>query len=127
MLAETYASVNYLSRNFLVKKIVGEIAGRIDGTLTLFGSFAKGELTKQSDVDLFVMDGKKRGATARDVVREIGDMVGREISVKFGSKEQFLRGIQESDPLVREVVSSHIVLRGVDDFCDLMWRYYARR
>ena len=111
----------------MVKKIVGEIAGRIDGTLILFGSFAKGELTKQSDVDLFVMDGKKRGATARDVVREIGDMVGREISVKFGSKEQFLRGIQESDPLVREVVSSHIVLRGVDDFCDLMWRYYARR
>ncbi|OFX17145.1 hypothetical protein A3K71_07080 [archaeon RBG_16_50_20] len=127
MLAETYASVSYLSRNFLVKKIVGEIAGRIDGTLILFGSFAKGELTKQSDVDLFVMDGKKRGATARDVVREIGDMVGREISVKFGSKAQFLRGIQESDPLVREVVSSHIVLRGVDDFCDLMWRYYARR
>src|SRR3972149_2979435 len=58
MLAETYASVNYLTRNFLVKKIVGEIAGRIARPLILFGRFPKGELTNQSDVDLFVMDGK---------------------------------------------------------------------
>jgi len=127
ILAETFASINYLTRNFLVKKIVTEIGDRLGGPTVLFGSFAKREQTKQSDIDLFVMDGKKLESPSKNIVREIGDMIGREISVKFGSKREFLKGLEEGDPLVKEVVSNHIVLRGVDDFCDLMWRYYARR
>jgi len=127
ILAETFASVNYLTKNFLVKKIVSEIGDRLEGPTMLFGSFAKGEQTKQSDIDLFVMDDMKLESLAKNIVREIGDAIGREISVKFSSKKQFMNGLEEGDPLVREVVSNHIVLRGVDDFCDLMWRYYAKQ
>ncbi len=126
MLAETFASVTYLAKNFLIKKIETEIGNRIEGTIILFGSFAKGEQKKESDVDLFIMDGKS-GALSKNTAGEIGDMVGRKISAKLGTKRQFLNGLEEGDPLIREVVSNHIVLRGVDDFCNLMWRYYARQ
>ena len=126
MLAETFASVTCLAKDFVIKKIETDIGDRIEGTIILFGSFAKGQQKKQSDVDLFVM-GSKSGALSRGIVREIGDMIGREISVKLGSKRQFLNGLEEGDPLVREVVSNHVILRGVDDFCNLIWRYYARQ
>ena len=127
ILAETFTSVNCLTRNFLVKKIVSEIDDRVEGTIVLFGSFATGEETKRSDIDLFVMNDEKLGAPSRNVLREIGDIVGREISVKLSDRRRFLEGLQEGDPLFREVVSNHIILRGVDDFCSLMWRYYARQ
>ncbi len=126
MLAETFASVTYLAKNFLIKKIETEIGNRIEGTIILFGSFAEGEQKKESDVDLFIIDGKS-GALSKNTAGEIGDMVGRKISAKLSTKRQFLNGLEEGDPLIREVVSNHIVLRGVDDFCNLMWLYYARQ
>jgi predicted nucleotidyltransferase len=127
MLAETFASITYLTRTFLVKKIASEIGDSLEGTTILFGSYAKGESNKESDVDLFVMNEKKLGALPKNIVRDVGDRIGREISVKHGTKRQFLKGLEEGDPLVREVVSSHVLLRGVDDFCNLMWRYHARQ
>jgi hypothetical protein len=38
-----------------------------------------------------------------------------------------MSGMEGGDPLVREVVSNHVVLKGVEDFCEAMWRYYARQ
>jgi hypothetical protein len=89
--------------------------------------FAKRESNKESNVDLFVMNEKKHGALPKNIVRDVGDRVGREISVKHGTKRQFLKGLEKSDPQLREVVSSHVVLRGVDDFCNLMWRHHGRQ
>ena len=126
LLAETFASITYLAENFLVKTIVSEIGGILEGTTILFGSFAKGESNKESDVDLFVIKGKKPGASLNSAIGEVGDRVGRKISVKYGTERQFLKGLEEGDPLVREAISNHIVLKGLDDFCEIMWRYYAK-
>jgi predicted nucleotidyltransferase len=127
VLAETFASITYLARNFLVKTIMTEIGDDLEGTAILFGSFAKGQPNKQSDVDLFVIRERKPGVLLDNALGVAGDRVGREISVKYGTKRQFVKGLEEGDPLVREVVSNHIVLRGLDDFCEIMWRYYAKR
>jgi predicted transcriptional regulator len=127
ILAETYASITYLAKNFLVKTIITEIGDGLEGTAILFGSFAKGESNKESDVDLFVIRGKKPGVSLNNALGEVGDRVGREISAKYGTRGQFLKGLEEGDPLVREVVSNHILLRGLDDFCEIMWRHYAKQ
>jgi predicted nucleotidyltransferase len=123
MLAETFASIVYLGKNFLIKKIISEVGNHVEGAILLFGSFAKGQITKKSDIDLFFIVEKKLD---RSVVSEVGNLVGREISVKSASRRQFLKGLEDGDPLIREVVSNHIVLKGVDDFCEIMWRYHAR-
>lgn len=122
VMAETFASVRYLRRNFLIKKIVDEIGSKIDDTIVLFGSFAKGQATKGSDVDLFVISDKKPN---RAVAEEAGDVVGRRVSVKFATQKQFVNGLLKKDPLISEVASNHIILKGVDDFTGTMWRYYA--
>jgi len=124
IMAETFSSIIYLRKNFLIKKVVNEIGNQIEGVIVLFGSFAKGQTTKESDIDLFAISDKKLNMSA---VREAGKLVGRSISVKSASKRQFMKGLKENDPLISEVVSNHVILKGVDDFCDIIWRYHARQ
>ena len=40
IMAETFATIVYLHKNFIIKKILVEIENKIDGPLILFGSFA---------------------------------------------------------------------------------------
>ena len=124
MLAETFASINYLRNNFLVKRIVTEIENKVKGAILLFGSFAKGEETEESDIDFFVIGEKKPEEGA---FTDIGSLIGRDINVKFASKGRFLKGLDDGDPLIIEVASNHIILKGVDDFCDILWQHYAGR
>jgi len=124
ILAETFVSINHVARDFLIKKIMNEIGDRMDGVIVLFGSFAKGEADAKSDVDLLVLVEKK---LETDIFKEVGDLVGRNLSVKVSSSRKFLEGLNNRDPLMMEVASNHVVLKGVDDFCDVMWRYHAKR
>jgi len=122
VLAEAYASITYLGRNFLVKRIIDELSEQIEGVIILFGSFAKEQTTEESDVDLFIITEEE---VAVDVAKEIGDLTGRDINIKSANKMRFLRGLERKDPLMKEVISDHIVLKGMDNFCDILWYFYA--
>ena len=124
ILAEAFASIIYLEKYFLVKKLTSEIANKIEGTIILFGSFARGEAAEESDIDLFVISEKKADAEA---VSEVGRLMGREINMKSTGKKQFLNGLMENDPLIKEVVSSHIVIKGIDQLVEIMWLYHGER
>lgn len=124
ILAETFASIRFLEKNFLIKRLMSETGDKIEGTTVLFGSFAKGEMTEESDIDLFIISDRKTDA---GVIRETGSLIDREVNLKSTSMKQFLNGLMDNDPLIMEVVSNHIVLKGIDDFCEIMWRYNARR
>ena len=122
IMAEIFASIIHLKKNFMIKKIVEEIENKIHDPLILFGSFAKGTYTKESDVDIFMIGDKKINT---GLIIEATSMVGRKISVKSTSREQFLEGLRNNDPLIKEIVSNHIVLKGADQFSDIMWCYHA--
>jgi hypothetical protein len=36
-----------------------------------------------------------------------------------------MNGLRSNDPLIKEVVSNHIILKGIDEFCDIMWSYHV--
>lgn len=122
VMAETFASIIYLKKNFVIKKLVEEIENKVHDSLILFGSFAKGTHTKESDVDIFIISDKKINAGP---ITEAANMVGREISVKSANRQQFLEGLKNNDPLIKEVVSNHIILKGAGEFSDILWCYHA--
>jgi predicted nucleotidyltransferase len=124
ILAETFASINYLSKNFEIKKLASEIEGHMGNTVILFGSYAKEETTRESDIDILVITDKKPDINA---VREAGRLIDREISVKSTTEEQFLKGLMNGDPLIREIAANHIILKGIDNTCNIMWQYYGRQ
>ncbi len=124
ILAETFASIRFLEKNFLIKRLMSETGDKLEGTTVLFGSFARGEMTEESDIDLFIISSRKPDA---GVIRETGSLFDREVNIKSTDMKQFLNGLMDNDPLMMEVVSNHIVLKGIDDFCEIMWRYNARQ
>lgn len=60
-------------------------------------------------------------------LKEVGSLLSREINVKYASEKQFLNGLASNDPLMAEVVASHVTLKGIDNMCGVLWRKYARR
>lgn len=122
-MAEIFATIIYLQKNFLIKKTMIEIGNKIDGPLVLFGSFVKGGYTKESDIDLFAI---REGGIVREHFR-MRDLVGRDINIKSTDEKKFLNGMKNKDPLISEVISNHVILKGADKFCDIMWEYYASK
>ena len=123
-MAETFYTVTYLAANFLVKKLVSRVEANVEGSLVLFGSLAKGQGTRESDIDILAISDRKVDPRS---IKEAENLLGRKINAKLASAEQFLKGLREGDPLIREVVSNHVILKGVDGFCETMWRHYARQ
>lgn len=123
-MAETFYTVTYLAANFLVKKLLSHVEANVEGSLVLFGSLATGQGTRESDIDILAISERQVDPSA---VKEAENLLGRKINAKLASAEQFLKGLREGDPLIREVVSNHVILKGVDGFCETMWRHYARQ
>src|SRR3989344_708809 len=54
--AESYKSISILSTNFLIKKLMNELLLTLRTTpVILFGSYAKGTETKESDIDIVII------------------------------------------------------------------------
>ena len=121
VMAECFATVAYLRKHFLIKKMLAEIEPHVKGTVIMFGSHTKGTSTKQSDIDLFVMGDR----VDRRAILRTSDTINRDIDVQYSTRQQFLGNLRNNDPLAREIVSSHIVLKGVDEFCQIMWSDYT--
>ncbi len=124
VLAEGLVTIEYLERNFEIKKLVSEANDSLGRTALLFGSFAKGNMTPESDIDILIIGDIKPDLGP---LREVGSLLRREINVKSASEKQFLNGLASNDPLMVEVVADHITLKGIDNICDLLWRNYAKR
>jgi predicted nucleotidyltransferase len=122
VMAETFSTVTYIQKNFVLKKVADEAAGLGYGPLLVFGSFAKKTQGKESDIDLFAITDAK---VDRKSFMDLGGRIDREINLESASRNQFVRGLQNKDPLISEVVADHILLRGADEFCDIMWWYHA--
>lgn len=122
MMAEAFSTIIFLDKNFQIKKVMQELSGEIGGIMLLFGSFAKGSATKESDIDIFIITDKKIDKSA---VEEASAIISRKISIKSSTKKQFLDGLKNADPLIKEVAASHIALKGIDDFCDILWDFFA--
>lgn len=122
IMAETFTTLSFLGNNFRIKKFLDEIRGKVEGTMILFGSLVKGLARKESDIDLFVL---ARYPFDMEVVDEAAEAIDRRVSVKTTPPKDFLKGLTSRDPLISEVVAQHVILKGFDEFCDILWRDYA--
>ena len=90
----------------------------MQGTLILFGSYAKGYATKESDVDLFII-----GKADPSLFKKIGKRHNLTVNLKTASTTAFEKGMRTGDTLVKEVVKDHILLYNKDSFIQTMWRF----
>ncbi|MHB8702399.1 MAG: nucleotidyltransferase domain-containing protein [Nitrososphaerales archaeon] len=112
--------------------MIAEAANNLNGIVLLFGSFAKDQQNKDSDVDLLQVisnsgNRKAKERMPKEAIKHLEESIGREINLKIANKLEFMNGLKNGNPLIREVVLNHIILKGSEDFCNLMWEYYGKR
>lgn len=90
-----------------------------NGAVTLFGSFARAEPTKTSDVDLLVI-----ADNDISLPLELLPKSPHKITI---SQSDFLKAIDNPEPLIREIAHNHIILYNHSYFVEAMWRYYGKK
>ena len=87
-----------------------------DFPFLIFGSFAKGYATKESDLDILVI-----GKIQKEKIRKLQEKYSRKIHVMVLSEEGFLGGLKNKEKFILEVIESHIICQGFEEF--IIWRY----
>jgi predicted nucleotidyltransferase len=96
----------------ILKKAVGGISGIV--TAVIYGSYAKGALRPDSDIDLLVI--AQDGSCEDELVDELARVekaLGRDVNYKFYEQQDFARRRENSDPFLCEVLSGkYMVVKG---------------
>ncbi len=90
-----------------------------NGAVIIFGSFARAEPTKTSDVDLLVI-------ADNDVSLPL-ELLPKSPHKITMSSPNFLKAIDNAEPLIREIAHNHIILYNHSYFVEAMWRYYGKK
>ncbi len=72
--------------------------------IVLFGSYAKGQAKKDSDIDIYIE------TRDRNVKRSV-EGIHSKISVKIGT-------FDTGSPLIKEIMKDHVIIRGIEVFYD---------
>ena len=72
------------------------------GIIILFGSYAKGNPKKESDIDIYLETNNNK---IKDKVKEINS----KLSIKIGK-------FDIASLLIKEIIKNHIIIRGLEDF-----------
>ncbi|MEA3342861.1 MAG: nucleotidyltransferase domain-containing protein, partial [archaeon] len=68
----------------------------------IFGSYAKGTATKQSDIDLYIETEDRK-------IKELAELIDTKLSVKTGLYDR-------KNILIKEIEKDHIIIKGVEKF-----------
>ena len=124
-LSEKRESLEFLDKEFFVKKIYEEIASCLQGSLVLFGSYASFSHTKESDVDLLYIGEIKDGEKVK--INEFCRVYGKKVHLVSMNRKQFREQLLKQNPLVKEIIKNHIILCNHDIFINELWGYYNER
>lgn len=101
--AEIHTLTKLLRHNPELSVIFEEILKKTDEQLiVLFGSYAKGLETKESDIDIYI---ETKSRTVKKIVEDIHS----KINVKIGI-------FDTASPLIKEIIKDHVIIRGIEVF-----------
>lgn len=124
LFSEIVESINFLNDYFLLKRITSEINKlNLQGTIVLFGSYAKRTFNKDSDIDLFYIGHITPNKIK--MVKKIGRVYRKTINIKKSTN--FESALKKKDPLIIEIIKNHIILQNTEKFIDILWRYYYEK
>lgn len=123
LLAETVEEILYLEEIFLIKKITAEIFNlKLDGTIVLFGSYAKRTFREDSDIDIIYLG--KIADKEIEEIRKIGKTYGKTINMKKSTIKKLEEDLRKKDPLMVEIIKNRRLLQNPEPFINALWRYY---
>ncbi len=85
--------------------------------IVLFGSYAKGTATTESDIDILVIGNKS------ERIREFARKQIKRINLHFSTLEDFEKLLKKRNTLAIEIVKNHVIF-GNSQFAELCWKFY---
>jgi predicted nucleotidyltransferase len=126
IVTEGFVTISYLQKTLIIKKLAEHLNNiGIQNPLILFGSYAKGYATEESDIDLFSIG--KLTENQQTNIKKFEATFGKKINIKAATAENFEAGLRTGDILIKEVFANHIVICNPDPFVTMLWRQYVER
>jgi uncharacterized protein len=110
ILAEQYRKISFIEEQPYIFEILNKIDPLIEGVTLLFGSYAKGTETKESDLDLIVA-----GTANEKKIAKMAQMYNVEVNVHAVAPDAFLK-TDTRDTLLVEAKKHHIVWKNTERF-----------
>lgn len=102
-IVETHKTLDAIKKYPRLRRIIDNIKDNKKITLAvIFGSYAKGTATKESDIDLYI-------ETADRKIKEETELIDTKLSVKTGEYDR-------KNILIKEIEKNHIIIKGVERF-----------
>jgi len=109
-LIEIQRKINFLEKYKKLKDLFLKLEERSEGVLIIFGSYANFGANEKSDLDVFFMGD----------IKDVGDLeeiYNLKINVIKSSRKKF----NKSEHIIKEIIKNHIILKGIEDFIQLIW------
>lgn len=100
--AELYKFNKFINKHTFLKLSLKELRKTNVGLVVIFGSYAKGLETKDSDVDIYI-------ATNKRTIRKWASKINEKFSVKIGKYDK-------KNLLIKEIEKDHVIVKGVELF-----------
>lgn len=123
--AEINRTISLLNRKFIFKKLAQEIISEMGHLpIILFGSYARRNETKESDIDILIFtdQGDYNGEVEKKI-KDFGKTYGVRFQIQKGTRDSFEKGLLEKDPLVIEIAQNHVILNNYQFFIGVLWRF----
>ena len=112
---ENYKSLKFSLKEKKIFLILEEIVKLKN--LVLFGSYAKGNATTESDVDVLIVGNENKK------IREIARKQVKQVNLHFSTLKEFENLLKKKNILAVEIMKNHIIF-GDSQFTELCWMFY---
>jgi len=109
-LIEIERKIKFIERYKKFNDLFNKLQLRTDGILVIFGSYANFSTNEKSDIDLLIIGKHKE-------IKDLEELYNLKINIVKIDKKKF----NKSEVLIKEIIKNHVILKGVEDFIELIW------
>lgn len=109
-LIETQRKINFLEKHKKLKDLFLKLEKRAEGILVIFGSYANFSANEKSDLDVFITGNIKD-------IEDLEELYNIKINIVKSNKNKF----DKKEHIIKEIIKNHIILKGIEDFVELIW------
>lgn len=109
-IVEINRKIDFLNKYDKLKELFYKLESKSKGILIIFGSYANFSANESSDLDVLVIE----------KIYEIEDLE-KLYNVKINMIEIDKKKFDKNDVLIKEIIKNHIILKGNEEFIELIW------
>lgn len=108
-LIEINRKIKFIEKYKKFYELFAKFESKTEGILIIFGSYANFSANEKSDLDVLIIGKNKE-------IKDLEDLYGLKINIVRINKEKF----NKEDTLVKEIIKNHIILKGIEEFIELI-------